>query len=219
MTHLIVSLEDVSLTMAEEIAEHLSDSVWGFKIHTLFSQHGVQAIKALKPYGRVFVDRKLWDIPHTVSKEVSILSMHGADMVTVHCHGNPKMLEAAKLAADNCKVVGVTFLSDYITDNMAAGVTLGNMIRKAHDANLDGIVVNPKWLTNYMTYGLPIIAAGIRPDWYSAPGDHVEPLTPSKAVELGSQYLVLGSCLFQEDGRTPREKVELIHAETQTKAA
>lgn len=219
MTNLIVSLEDVSLSMAEEIAEHLSDKVWGFKIHTIYSQYGVEAVKRLKHYGHIFVDRKLWDIPTTVVKEIGILEDCGASMVTVHCHASTDMLHMAKRAAENCKVIGVTYMSDFVPPHIDAGTQLGDLVRKAHGTNLDGIVANPFWINGYETYNLPIITAGIRPTWYPDKGDHTTPLTPSKAVELGSSYLVLGRCLFGKDGHTPREKVELIHEELQSQAA
>ncbi|MDR2502823.1 MAG: orotidine-5'-phosphate decarboxylase, partial [Deltaproteobacteria bacterium] len=85
----------------------------------LFTRAGPDVLFALKKMGgKIFLDLKLHDIPHTVGRAVEAAIEAGADMCDVHMSGGESMCRAAVEAAKEarrrgraCLLLGVTILT------------------------------------------------------------------------------------------------------------
>lgn len=115
---LIVALDGMTFDSAIDLAHLLRDHVWGFKVNDLLIEYGVQLIRRLREYGHVFADPKLYDIPNTVTNQVTKLVQAGADLITVHASGGPTMLEAATVVGDG-RILAVTVLTSFTGEDLA----------------------------------------------------------------------------------------------------
>ena len=177
----------------------------------LFYAEGPAIIKKLKERGhKVFLDLKLHDIPNTVKKAMMVLGEYGVDMVNVHAGGGVAMMKAAKEGlmlgaaryADKPKLIAVTQLTS--TDEAALHGELlidkpmDEVVRQyalnAKAAGLDGVVcsafeaadIHRACGEDFLT-----ITPGIRFE-NSAADDQRRVMTPAKAKEAGSDFIVVG---------------------------
>lgn len=214
---ILVALDVPTLAEALALVEALRGRVGGFKVGLeLCTSAGVpQVVQAIaQAGGRVFLDLKLKDIPHTVAATVaSIVGTLGphVQMLTLHCDGSSAMLVAAATAVRDAAarhslaqpplLVGVTALTSLdaaslkqlgIAESFDAYVL--RMTNLAHTAGLGGVVASPHEVARIkQRYGdsLLTITPGIRPVWAAA-GDQRRVCTPAEAVEKGADYLVIG---------------------------
>ena len=171
----------------------------------LFTQKGPQIIEELSALGfDIFLDLKFHDIPNTVASAVEVASEMGVWMLNVHTSGGSKMMEAARLAANNSVnpplVIGVTILTSLNQADMnELGVkSISNQINDlaslAHKSSLDGIVCSAgdvKNIKSLLGEDFLTITPGIRS--INAPKDDQSRVSSAKqAIEDGSDYLVIG---------------------------
>ncbi len=98
---LALVLDTADLKQAKQLAKKLSPYFGVLKVGlTLFSAHGPKAVKALKPFGQIFLDLKLHDIPNQVEGAARAISKLGVDYVTLHAEGGKEMLTRAVRALD-----------------------------------------------------------------------------------------------------------------------
>ena len=177
----------------------------------LFYSEGPQIIKKLKERGhKVFLDLKLHDIPNTVKKSMTVLGAYGVDMVNVHAAGGIEMMRAAKEGlmlgaaryADKPKLIAVTQLTstDEATmhDELLIDRPLPEVVRQyalnAKAAGLDGVVCSAFEAADiHAACGDDFITVtpGIRFE-DSAADDQKRVMTPARAREAGSDYIVVG---------------------------
>ncbi len=170
----------------------------------LFYAEGPDMVRKLKDQGfRIFLDLKLHDIPNTVRKAMRVISGLGVDMTNVHAGGTIAMMESAKeglSAHGNTLLLAVTQLTSTSEERMQNELlinasmpeTVLHYARNAKTAGLDGVVCSP--LEARMVkenVGFLTVTPGIRfAD--GAVGDQVRVMTPAKAREEGSDYIVVG---------------------------
>ena len=191
----------------------------------LFTRTGPQFVEKLQKLGfRVFLDLKYHDIPNTVAGACRAAADLGVWMMNIHCLGGKKMMETAANALagyDNPpKLIGVTILTSMGEDDLKGiGLPLdpqGNVLRLANlakDCNLDGVVCSPKEvkaLRETLGENFNLVTPGIRPTW-STKDDQTRITTPAQAIELGSNYLVIGRPITGADD--PMKALELIEEE------
>lgn len=191
---IIVALDGMSRDEALRFAKKFSHTVWGFKINDLLFENK-KLIRGLKKYGNVFADAKLHDIPNTVGNSVKRLAEAGADIITVHASGGIEMMRAAKQNAGKSKIIAVTVLtSSHKTPHTSKMVA--RLTKDAVRAGLDGVVCSGfelAALRNKKEIRKKIkIVPGIRPAWYGKKDDQKRITTPSRAFNLGADYLVIG---------------------------
>ena len=231
--YIIFPLDVPTEKAAKTYVEHLSGSVGMFKVGLeLFIQSGPGLIDFIRTSGNadVFLDLKLHDIPETVFRAMERIADLGVAFTTVHCGETPRMLEAAVNGAkDRVGVLGVTVLTSISSEDIkAAGFKkpfyedLTRLVidraDMAKSAGCVGIVCSGREVKMIKkTLGREFIAVtpGIRPIWDNMEThDQKRVVTPSMAVENGSDYLVIGRPI--RDASNPKAAALRIAEEIET---
>lgn len=231
--YIIFPLDVSSVKTAKYYVETLSESVGMFKIGLeLFIRSGPDIIDFIKSAGAagIFLDLKLHDIPATVSRAMQNIAKLGVAFATVHCGETSRMLEAAVTGGeDKVGVLGVTVLTSVSNEDLeSAGFRkifyddLTKLVIKraamAKQAGCKGIVCSALEVKLIKeTFGQDFIAVtpGIRPEWDAGgKNDQRRVTTPSRAVEDGSDYLVIGRPI--RDAKDPKDAALRIAQEIET---
>ncbi|MBQ9782119.1 MAG: orotidine-5'-phosphate decarboxylase [Clostridia bacterium] len=174
----------------------------------LYYAEGPEIVREIKKRGhKIFLDLKLHDIPNTVKKSMAVLSRLDVDMCNLHAGGTIKMMEYAiegLTREDGTRplLIAVTQLTSTDEESMQKDLLISKPLdqvvmhyaNNAKIAGLDGVVCSPleagkvhsvcgeKFLT--VTPGVRFADGEV--------GDQKRVTTPSKARELGSDYIVVG---------------------------
>ena len=177
----------------------------------LFYAEGPDMVRRVKDRGhRIFLDLKLHDIPNTVKKAMKVLAALDVDMTNLHAAGTIAMMEAAleglERPGGHTDLIAVTQLTSTDEERLhselliSAGMeeTVLHYARNAQRAGLAGVVCSPleaaavKAACPGFITGTP----GIRfAD--SAADDQKRVMTPARARENGSDYIVVGRPITQ----------------------
>lgn len=174
----------------------------------LFYAEGPQIVREIKERGhKIFLDLKLHDIPNTVKKAMSVLSGLDVDVCNLHAGGTIAMMEAALeglTRPDGTRplLIAVTQLTSTSEERMKSDLLIDAPIdevimhyaKNAKKAGLDGVVCSPleagkvhevcgkEFLT--VTPGVRFADDSVN--------DQVRVTTPTRAKEIGSDYIVVG---------------------------
>ncbi len=174
----------------------------------LYYAEGPEIVRQVKARGhKVFLDLKLHDIPNTVKSAMKVLSRLDVDMTNLHAAGTIEMMKAAVeglTRADGTRplLLAVTQLTSTseqrMRDELLIDATMPEAVAKyaqnAKAAGLDGVVCSPleaRLVKDACGCGFLTVTPGIR----FADGDvqdQVRVMTPEKAREGGSDYIVVG---------------------------
>lgn len=189
----------------------------------LFTSQGPSVVKAVQSRGsRVFLDLKFHDIPNTVAHAVKSAAGLGVAMTTLHASGSPVMMEAAAKAAggSDLLLLAVTVLTSMDAAQLSStGITVepkDQVLRLAglvSAAGIGGIVCSPlevAAIRESLGEKLRIVTPGVRPTWAAA-GDQKRVMTPSEAVKVGSDWLVIGRPITAAEN--PKEAYAKVVAE------
>lgn len=225
---LIVALDAPTLEVAEKWLADLKGVVHHYKVGLeLFTAYGWKAVNLVRNYGgRVFLDLKLHDIPNTVSRTLAAVYEHEVDMVNVHALGGLEMMRQAREILQKAslsrkirtQLIGVTVLTSHDQQTLSTELGIRNSVKEevlhlaglVQKAGLDGIVCSPEetpWVRKKFRDDLIIITPGIRPAGSEA-GDQRRIQTPEKAIQNGSDYIVVGRPITQAPN--PREVASKI---------
>ncbi len=204
---IIVALDKPDLASAVELAKMLDPALCRVKVgKELFTSAGPAVINALHDLGfEVFLDLKFHDIPNTVAGACKAAARLGVWMLNVHGSGGPAMLNAARDAIGGPStgvplLIAVTVLTSMDDAELVAtgvsGVAADQVARLtglANQCGLDGVVCSAhEALSVKANYpGLVSVTPGIRLASDSA-DDQRRVMTPERAVQNGSTYLVIG---------------------------
>ena len=179
----------------------------------LFYSEGPDIVREIKRRGhKIFLDLKLHDIPNTVEKSMRALSGLDVDMTNLHAAGTKNMMTAALKGltrADGTRplLIAVTMLTSTDQESMEKDILIDRPIDEvvmqyalnAKECGLDGVVCSPheskkvhgacgeKFLT--VTPGVRFADGDI--------GDQKRVMTPEKAKEAGSDFIVVGRPITQ----------------------
>ena len=225
---LIVALDIDDLSQARALVKELKDSVGLFKVgHQLFTRSGPSAVAMVhEEGGRVFLDLKYHDIPHTVKNAVEAAVALKVAMLNVHTSGGRAMMKAAAEAARSKAraitvtppiLLGVTVLTS-LSDADLADVGLHSPVAEevarlaalAYASGLNGVVASPHEISlirKVCPAGFLIVTPGVRlPD--ATKDDQKRVLTPREAIHAGADYLVIGRPILQaSDPKTAVQKI------------
>lgn len=207
MSPLIIALDFASADEALNLAKRLPPEQCRVKVgKELFTAGGPHIVEELQKLGfEVFLDLKFHDIPNTVGRAVSAACKLGVWMLSIHALGGNKMLDAAcdaVLRAQNSPLlVAVTILTSMQDDDLVAlgfhhclADEVQLLAGMARDAGFDGVVCSARearMLRNAFGKDFVLVTPGIRlPD--DELNDQQRVITPSGALQLGSDYLVVG---------------------------
>ena len=209
---LIVALGYAYESEARELVSQLGDTVSYYKVGLeLFLNTRGSIIDYLKHKDKkVFLDLKFHDIPNTVAQAAAWAASFGVDMFTLHASGGAEMMRTSvENVSDICsrmnikmpQMVGVTILTSFDEAGIARvgykdsiGDTVLNLAKLCQESNMRGVVCSPHEVaqikqvcgSNFLT-----VCPGIRPVW-AAKGDQKRITTPSDAIKIGVDYMVVG---------------------------
>ena len=209
---LIVALDYAYENEARELVSQLGDTVSYYKVGLeLFLNTRGSIIDYLKHKDKkVFLDLKFHDIPNTVAQAAAWAASFGVDMFTLHASGGAEMMRTSvENVSDICsrmnikmpQMVGVTILTSFDEAGIARvgykdsiGDTVLNLAKLCQESNMRGVVCSPHEVaqikqvcgSNFLT-----VCPGIRPVW-AAKGDQKRITTPSDAIKMGVDYMVVG---------------------------
>ena len=198
---IIVAIDEYENASFDRILGALDPNLCMVKIGSVsFNSLGHNIIYSTANKGfDIFLDLKLHDIPNTVKKSIEGLAKLPINMLTVHTSGGKLMMLSAMqaLKGTDIKVFGVTTLtslSDIDTNQIyqrTAADQVNAMLDMAEEAKIDGVVCSPHEL-NLVTAreSLLSITPGIRLS--DSDDDQIRVMTPKEAIDLGSDYLVIG---------------------------
>ena len=181
----------------------------------LYYAEGPAICRELKARGhKIFLDLKLHDIPNTVKKAMQVLAQLEVDMVNLHAAGTKAMMEAALegLAIPGKQrplLIAVTQLTSTSEARMQEDLLISRSLdetvlhyaKNARDAGLDGVVCSPLEAGKIHATcgaGFLTVTPGVRFAGGSA-DDQVRITTPTKAKEIGSDYIVVGRPITQAE--------------------
>ena len=212
LSRVIVALDFDNQHSALQLAEQLDPSQCRLKVgKELFTVAGPQLVKALVERDfDVFLDLKFHDIPNTAAKAVSAAADLGVWMTNVHACGGSRMMEAAQHSlqqkGSEMLLIAVTVLTSMEqADLQQVGVSNGpteqvlHLARLAKSSGLQGVVCSAQEASTLkadLGADFKLVTPGIRlPD--SATDDQRRIVSPTDAIALGSDYLVIGRPITQ----------------------
>ena len=193
----------------------------------LFYAAGPDVIKYIKSLGHdVFLDLKLHDIPNTVKSAMKVIRHLGVDLTNVHAAGGVEMMsEALDGLAGSTKLIAVTQLTstseqqmrDFQNIQTSLTESVVHYAQKTQEAGLAGVVCSAQeveLIKSAMSSDFICLTPGIRPAG-AAVGDQKRVMTPSRAREIGSDFIVVGRPITQAEN--PVAAYHMIQKEWQAK--
>ena len=221
---LIFALDTDSYKEALSWVELLSGHVGMFKVgKELFTSVGPKIIEGIKRRGgRVFLDLKFHDIPHTVARAAEVATKMGVDMFNIHASGGSKMIKEAISAAWICAdklgkakpvILAVTVLTSLDNDDLAeigyeksVNELVILLAKAAHTAGASGVVASAQDIAALRTnFGnkFIIVTPGIRSADGATKDDQKRTMSAFEALKTGADYIVVGRPI--RDAKEPLE--------------
>jgi orotidine-5'-phosphate decarboxylase len=226
---ILVALDYPTKVGALSMADRLDPSRCRLKVgKELFTAEGPSIVEALQNKGfEIFLDLKYHDIPNTCAKSVGAAAELGVWMVNVHASGGRKMMEAARneLAKKSHQplLIAVTVLTSMEQSDLAEiGLDITPMqhvlrlAALAESSGMDGVVCSAQEapsLREQVEKEFKLVTPGIRPS-FAVAGDQKRIVTPSEAMKIGSDYLVIGRPITQAEN--PIDALALIEKELES---
>lgn len=223
---IVVALDFDDLADCLDLVDRLDPSLCRLKVgKEMFTFFGPLLVEKLQSKGfDVFLDLKFHDIPNTVAKALKAAASLGVWMVNVHASGGQKMMEAAaeaiKSGSHQPLLIAVTVLTSMSEDelpligvNDSAEAQVARLARLAYTSGIDGVVCSAhevQTIKSQCSSQFLTVTPGIRPA-FASKGDQSRIMTPAQALQVGSDYLVIGRPITQ--AKDPIEALNLITTE------
>ena len=211
---IIVALDFDNAASALALADQLNPNQCRLKVgKELFLAAGPQLVKSLIDRSfDIFLDLKFHDIPNTVAQAIQAAADLGVWMSNVHASGGTRMMSAAKQAVEqhggDMLLIAVTVLTSMDDNDLhQAGVNRSardqvmSLARLTQESGLDGVVCSAQEasaLKQQLGQEFKLVTPGIRLT-DSASDDQRRIVSPSQAIEQGSDYLVIGRPITQAE--------------------
>lgn len=221
---IIVALDTQDSEKFRQLLKELSgEEVWVKIGMEIFYSMGPDVVLMAKDLGfKVFLDLKLHDIPNTVAQALKSLSRLPIDMVNVHAAGGKEMMEKSFEAIGNLPkrplLIAVTQLTSTTQSQMNQDQRIPGSIEAsvlhyatlAKESRFDGVVSSPLEVTdikNLLGKNFLTVTPGIRLAGNDL-NDQKRVTTPLQALELGTDYMVIGRPITQSSD--PRQALKDI---------
>jgi orotidine-5'-phosphate decarboxylase len=221
---IIVALDVPTADDALRLVEKIDGLVSFYKVGLeLLVSGGMEGLlRRLVADHRVFLDLKLPDdIPNTIKAAVRSASELGVTFLTLSHGVGPATVRAAlegRGARPSPKLLFVPWLSSLDVSDFVAQT--GKPASEFHDElvrrskavaglGVDGFIVSGQEIALFRQHfpSAPLVSPGIRPAWATG-DDHKRACTPSEAIRLGADYIVVGRPIRSVPN--PREAVQRI---------
>jgi len=214
---IIIALDFAGYDQAKACVDQLEEAMF-FKVGLqAFMEYGHLIISYLKNKNKkLFLDLKFKDIPNTVFGAVKSSFSHEPGFLTIHVSGGAEMIKKALEAAQKkpgLTILGVTVLTSLSGKDLEeSGINLSTedevlkLCELGLNNGLNAFVCSPleiEPIRKRFGNDVVLVTPGIRPKW-AAKGDQKRVFTPQMAVDAGSNYLVIGRPITQnENPRRP----------------
>lgn len=217
MTHttVIVAMDFDERRQARKLLAQLDPQTARIKVgKQMFTAFGPAWVDEIQTAGfDVFLDLKFHDIPNTVKKACRAAADLGVWMLNVHAQGGRRMLEAAREGVDssshNPHLIAVTLLTSLaeseITDVGLTPPLVDHVLRLAsltQAAGLDGVVCSAQEahrIKSTCGQDFLTVCPGIQLEGGHTSTDQSRIMTPTRAVQAGADYLVIGRAITEAD--------------------
>lgn len=182
-----------------------------------FVRYGPEIVRQIHARGgKVFLDLKFHDIPHTVARAAEAASELGVAMFNLHALGGKSMMQETVEAVRRCAqkagatppvVLAVTVLTSLNDGDLkligfgrGTAETALHLARLAQDAGVSGVVASAAdaaEIRKACGADFLIVTPGIRGGTEVAGDDQKRILTPAEAVRCGADHLVVGRPIRQ----------------------
>ena len=209
-----------NLALAESLKSY---DVWmkvGFRAYIRDGKPFIEALKAINPDFKIFLDLKLYDIPNTMADAAEEIAKLDVDMFNIHASAGSvamKMVMDRLDSYDNRPLVlAVTALTSFDEENFQAiyeksiDEKAEQFAKMSHENGLDGVVCSTfesRAIKNATSEKFLTLCPGIRPFGEDA-GDQQRVATLELADKEGVDYPVVGRPIYRDVD--PRTKVEEI---------
>ena len=223
MNRPIIALDFENREQVEQFLNRFDESLFVKVGMELFYAEGPQIVQEIHARGHdIFLDLKLYDIPNTVGRAMSVLGGLNVAMTNVHAHGGVAMMKRAaesfKDKNPDGKLIAVTQLTSMnelnVSDEQQSKLSLDDSVehlaRLTLSAGLDGVVSSPlesKRIHETCGDDFLTVTPGIRLSEDSV-DDQVRVVTPDEARALGTDYIVVGRSITTSDD--PVGKFKLV---------
>lgn len=210
---------DVSIRRATWLLDKVGDLFNGVKTHMLTDAAARERIKILRAHGArsLWKDIKGHDTPDTIAGRAKEFQGAGADIITVHASGGPRMMkDAVETGLDVYAVVFLTSLTEAQFARYYQPDAVENMIEDAVEAGVAGLICPPTkaaWMHEHLqrfSHQPVIVSPGTR-FAKEASHDQQQVDTPGAAVRNGADYLVIGRMVTAASD--PRKAMKRLVAE------
>ena len=209
---IIVALDTDEFNKTVSLVKKIKDEVFAFKIgYEFFFNFGIDGYKKIKKISpNIFLDLKLHDIPNTVKKGIGAIERLKPLLTTIHISGGDEMMKASLTSNKKMKILGVSILTSLnsyqakkIYNNGKINFLVKKFVSQAIKNNLDGIVCSPREISlirKEFGKNFLIVTPGIRINKKKVTSDdQARVMSPSKAISLGADLLVIGRPITQSN--------------------
>ncbi len=170
------------------------------------------------------IDGKWYDIPNTVANYAKRLDGLDIAYYTVHASGWGEMIQAAKKAAPDTKLLAITILTSMKDDEVVSvydayrAESILRLAKSALAAGADGLVCSPAdapMLREVFGNKFLLVTPNIQREWVERKDDQNQALTntPRGAIENGASDIVVGRPILTADNPSTviREMLEQMN--------
>ena len=212
----IVALDYSDEESLMAFVNRVSPELCGLKVgKEFFTACGPAPVELLVKRGfSVFLDLKYHDIPNTVQRACSAAKDLGVWMINVHALGGAEMIQAAKVGLGVNTSMDHTALTSIGFEHSATSL-VERLARLSESSGADGVVCSANEVGMLSTiFGREFlkVTPGIRPGGVTN-DDQKRIMSPSQAVRVGADYLVIGRPITQSED--PVRALEVILKEVQ----
>lgn len=210
-SRVIVSLDFDGEANALALVEALGEDALVYKVGLeLLTAAGPQIVRKLVARKkRVFLDLKLFEIPHSVVRAITVAGNLGVSMVTVHASAGTTVLQAAAAAAKpfpGLRLLAVTVITSMTTADLpAVGVQdsvqgqVKRLAQLAAAAELHGIVASAheaQMLREHLPPAFFIATPGVQSASMQR-NDQARTATAREAIKAGASHIMVGRAIAQ----------------------
>ena len=202
---IILAVDTPDIELAKRWISATRNSIDIFKLGLEFYlSHGYEGIAAIQREtgAEIFLDLKLHDIPHTVSKAASVVAPLKPRFLTVHASGGAAMIAGAVSAVSSTSITAVTILTSLSEEDLTEIGFQGTALSAAQGlaavavkAGATSVVCSPHEIAGIRQRvgdAVTIITPGVRPADENSGDDQKRTMTPTEAISLGANFLVIG---------------------------
>lgn len=215
-----LSTKEENLALVEKIKAY---PVWikvGFRSYIRDGKEFIEAIKAINPEFKIFLDLKLYDIPNTMADAAESIMGLGVDMFNVHASAGKIAMKTVMQRLEKYEhrpiVLAVTALTSFDEENFRAiynqdiASKADQFAKDTYEAGMDGVVCSAFESASIKANTSDTFATltpGIRPFGEDA-GDQKRVADINMAKEQKVDFIVVGRPIYTAED--PAEVVEKI---------